>query len=126
MIQIRNYTENDLQAIDSIWDKYYKSEFSLPDLSRTVTHAVAESNKRVIAFGMVKLFAEGIMVLDKSASLRDKTLANDSLLAKAFDDSRNIGLKQLHVAVADKDYEKLLISKYGFREPDRKILVKDL
>lgn len=125
-IRIRPYEESDLEALDNIWNKFYKGEFSLPDLSNTVTHAVAEKHGRIIAFGMVKYFAEAIMIMDGDAGIIEKVKANDLLLAKAFEDSREAGLNQVHVCVALEDYAKLLQNKYGFKPAKNTVLVKEL
>lgn len=125
-IRIRSYEESDLEALDEIWNKFYKGEFSLPDLSNTVTHAVAEKHDRIIAFGMVKYFAEAVMIMDGEANIMDKVRANDLLLAKAFEDSREAGLNQIHVCVALEDYARLLQNKYGFKQAKNIILVKEL
>lgn len=126
MVSVKPYSKYYLEDIDRIWNKHYKGSFSLPNLDSTITSLVAVRGDNLIAFGMVKIFAEAIMVMDKEAPLKDKVQANEMLLAQGFDDSREHGLEQLHVIVEDAIYAELLKNKYGFLDVNRRILVKHL
>jgi hypothetical protein len=80
---IRPYKVEDLEAIDNIYTKYYAGEYSLPDLSHTVTNAVVQDGDRIVGFGLVKLWAEAVMVLDKELPRKPKVLGFDMLINHA-------------------------------------------
>lgn len=123
---VKAYDESYLNDVDRIWKRFYADKFSLPNLNNTVTTLVAVKDNKLIAFGMIKLYAEAIMVMDGDASLRDKTVANELLLARGFEDARDFGLEELIVSVSDEKYIELLKNKYDFKLPSQPILVKKL
>lgn len=125
-VGIRQFETKDLEQLDKIWNKFYKDEFSLPNLDNTLMNVVAEKDNKILAFGMIKHFAEGIAIFNHDASTFDRAIANDMILAKGLNIARNCGLDMFHVCVKDEMYIKLLQNKYGFEEPKHKILVKNL
>lgn len=125
-IHIRTYHPDYLLDIDRIWKKFYSDKFTLPNLNNSITSLVALRGDSLVAFGMVKLFAEAIMVMDLDAPLSNKVMANDLLLSQGFEDCRNNGIDQLHVTVADNYYRELLKNKYDFKPVTNPILVKEL
>lgn len=125
-IGMGNSSDEDLEAIDDIYEKYYKNQFGLPNLNATVSHGIIEDDKGVIGFGMVKLFAEAIMILDKIRSTRDKSRAMKALMYKALADSKRVGLNQLHVTVDDEEFAKKLEKHYGFKRVRSIVLVRNL
>ena len=65
---IRPVRNGDLKQIDEIYLKHHKDKIQLPDLENQITSAVVENQGRVVGFGIVKIFAEAIMLLDLDES----------------------------------------------------------
>lgn len=118
--------DNDLKAIDRIWKEGYSSDFSLPDLSNAVTFAVVEDAGEIVGFGMVKMFAEAIMILDKSKSIRVKSETMKLLLDKAETDCRTENIKQLHSFTNDPNFANLLVKHFNFKTIQNIGLQKEL
>lgn len=118
--------EKDATAISKIWEEYYSKEFSLPDLTNSLTFAVVENEGKIVAFGIVKAFVEAIMIVDKSESTRDKSEAMKLLLSKAETDTKAAGITQLHTFCNDPKFAELLIKHFDFRPIENEGLIKDL
>lgn len=125
-IGIGRDASDDLKDIDKIWNLYYKNKFNLPNLNYTVSHGIVEDGQGIIGFGEVKLFAEAIMILDGSRSIRTKAMAMKAMIYKALADSKSIGLSQLHISVADNKFAEQLEKRYGFKKVENIIMVRNL
>jgi len=122
----RNLKDSDLEILDKIYREYYQDDFYLPSLKNTITHAVIEYNNTILGFGEVKIFAEAIMILDKSKSNRIKHETMRALMYKAIQDSKSVGVEQLHVSVKDKNFADSLIKHYDFEVCNNIILARKL
>lgn len=125
-MRIRKTRRSDYLRIDEIYRGYHQEKFALPNLDNTVTHAVIEKDEKIIGFGVVKLYAEAIAVLDLDESKLDRLHAMDKLFQEAFRGCDEIGLEQLHVFVQDPAMIRLLIQKYDFKIATGVALVKEL
>ncbi len=123
---VRSYRDSDLKRVDEIWKKFYSTEFCLPDLSNTITHAIIENDGIITGFGEVKLFAEALMVIDKDQSLRVKTDTARALIYKGINDSTSAGLRQLHVSVHDLRFAEVMEKHFGFERVKDIIMVRNL
>lgn len=126
---IRPTTVDDLEKIDRIWKEYIETgdRFGIPDTSNLVTHAVVESAKgRLIAFGMVKLFAEAILILDKNESRRNKINAIQALMLEAIRGSRQHNLSQLHCFIQREEFSRIMKKHYNFKNCKGEALVMEL
>lgn len=117
---------SDLPVIDRIWRKFHSSNFGLTNTSHTVTKGIIEKDGQVLAYGLVKLFGEAIIVLDLDKSKIDKVEALKALLEQAIIDCRKIGLEQLHVFVKDPSFAAILKKHFDFVEVTDIPLVKNL
>lgn len=109
-------TKDDRTQIDDIYWKHHADTFYIPNLDHTVTHAVVRDNEKVLAFGMVKLYPEAILVMNKDCSLRDRVGAWRMLMNKAIKDTKSAGFPYLHATIHDNAYSSLLSKHYGFKE----------
>lgn len=108
--------DTDAKAIDKIWREHYLDQFSLPDLTNAVTFPVIEDDNGVIvAFGIVKVFAEAIIILDKKSSTRTRRNSIKMMLDKAETDCKSNNIKQLH-AFCESDFADILIKHFDFKK----------
>lgn len=118
--------ESDLLEVDRIWrESGHFEHFGLPSLNYTITSAIAEKNGEVIGFGVVKLYAEAIAILDLSKPKADRVEALERLLAEAFRACRVQDIDQLHVYVQDAGMERILVRKFDFKPATGVALVKE-
>lgn len=118
--------ETDATEISRIWEEGYKGDFSLPDLTNSVTFAVVEHEGKVIAFGVVKVYAEAIMIIDQAKSNRIKSEAMKLLLDKAEKDCKKHKITQLHTFIKDESFADILIKHFNFIKIKTVGLLKEL
>lgn len=111
---IRLFQPSDIVAVDRIWRAHHSDDFSVPDRRNMVTEAVVEVDGEVIAYGQVKLFAEAMFILDKSASQRNKVLALKLLMLEAFRGTDAAGLRNLYAFIKDPEFATLISHHFGF------------
>lgn len=114
---MRSPTKEDVfQAIELY--KRNGSEYQFdPFKERTILDdAVVLKDGRVIAYGMVKLFAEAVLVLDKDAGRIEKAKALKSLMGLALDVTKNKGISELYTFADDGKFSNLLIEQFDFQK----------
>lgn len=91
-----------------------------------ITERVVLDGEDVVAFGVVKEFAEAVLVLDQETNKRKKLAALEGLLLRAIQTCKELKLKDLHIFAQKEDFAQLLIKQYGFQRITSIPLVKDL
>ena len=112
---IRNLESFDEEQINSFWEKHHKGIRGIPDRKLIVTDAVVE-NGSIVGYGMVKLFGEALLYLNKDYSTFQQSKALRLLMKQALEHSKLLGLDQLNVGVDDDNFRKLLENHYGFSD----------
>lgn len=128
MIRLRSFRQTDIEAIDKIWREHHANDFSVPDRENMVIDAVVEKDGEVVAYGQVRLFAEFMMILDKSASQRDKIEALKLLMLEGFRGSNEAQLKRFYMFIRDPGFATLITRHFGFEivdEPGELLLRKN-
>ena len=123
---IRPAKREDFERIDEIYRNGHDEDFSLPAMTHVLTHAVIEKDGKVIAFGVVKLYAEALMVLDLNESKIDRLDATEKLLHEAFRACESENIEQLHVYVQDPGMRRILEKRYEFKLATGVALVKEI
>ena len=123
-MQFREFKLEDLERVSEIYDKYYKDEFSLPNLDHTIGNGVILKDTEIIGFGMVKCYPEAIIILDKDSSLRDKVDSLKLLHDNAIRVCRNRRFSEMRCHVIDDSYGQLLTKHFNFQSMNGKLMVK--
>lgn len=123
---IRPYTTDDLEAISTIYDNYYASEYELPNLDKTLTNAIIDKDGKVIGFGLVKLWAEAIMILDKKESVRNKVASFNGLMNHAINASKYYKIDKLHAVILDPTFKAIMEKHFKFQERQGVTLVREI
>ena len=111
------YNRNaDLEEIDRIWRQHYADQFGLPNTSNTIISGVVDSGEGIRGFGIVKVFAEGLFVIDHSQSLRDKIETITLLLEAQQIGCSNKNIEQAHAFVRDENFAKILKKHFGYND----------
>jgi hypothetical protein len=121
---LRRLHQQDLLQINSFWEKHHKNNYGIPKRTFVVTDAVTTSKNRVVGYGIVRMFAEALLYLDRDISKFQQAKSFKLLMEQALIDSKQIGLDQLNVGVADDRFRDLLISGFGFK-PRETMLFKE-
>lgn len=103
----------DLTPINSIYERHYSEDFGIPSLAHTIGNGVVCSDK-LVAFGMVKLYPEAIIIIDKEASLKDRVIALEILHDEAVKVCKMAGYDELRANTTNFGWERLLNRHFDF------------
>ena len=123
-VTLRETRRSDIPRIDEIYRQGHHLEFGLPAPSNLLTHAVVETDK-VVGFGLVKMYAEALCILDLSQPKSIRTESLSKLLSEAFRACEERGIEHLHVYVQDPAMQRILENKFGFKVAVGTALVKE-
>lgn len=114
-LHFRPLWTSDLVRIDEIYRKFYANQFSLPGLANTIgSGVISDNSSQVIAFGLVRLIPEAIIILDKDKPTRDKVEALKLLYEEAISACKIYGYKELYAKTEYNDFSRLLVRHFGF------------
>jgi len=113
-LHFRTLLVSDLKQIDDIYNKYYASDFTLPNLVHTIGSGVISDNSSVVGFGMVKLYPEALIVLDKSKPKTTQGRALKLLFREAIRVCRERQFDTLQAHSFAPDYSNLLHKHFHF------------
>lgn len=124
-MKMREFEFKDAEGIDAI----FKAQPSLgvPSLHNVVDNAViTNGNDKVIAYGVLKLFCEGVLILDQSVRKRERAEAVKILLKRAIRSANAGGVENLYIISSDDNYTNVLKKRFGFKESIGKLLFLEL
>ena len=118
---------SDISKLHRIWAAQQSENFSLPAPSETHGNQIIENDDgKVIAYGAVKPLAEVVLLLDQTATPREKVLAFRGLMIEAIRISTMLGFKDLHAFVEKPEFSQLLQKHYGFKECKGQALILEV
>lgn len=124
---MRSPTREDFFQAIEIYKKNGQTYQFDPFKERTILDdAVVLKDGRVIAYGMVKLFAEAVLVLDHDAGRIEKAKALKDLMGLAVQVTKNKGIPELYTFADDEKFSNLLIEQFNFERITSNPLVKVL
>lgn len=124
-MKLRCYTTYDYEAVDKLYRQFHENNFSIPNLHNTLRSMIVESDSNsVVAFGMLKLIPEAIMVLDLNQSSKVKSQALASLVRAAQVVTKSYDYKGFH-AFVQGDFAQKLKEHFNFRPAVGEALVCD-
>lgn len=128
-VNIREAVPPDFERIYNL-DPSRKAEF-VPSAA-TLEDVLIEADDGLIAYGVLKLFVEAVMVLTKDASKRVRASALERLMGVAIGACVHRKIEELHTFVDHRimrehpEFASILQRHFGFRPVDGVALVKDL
>jgi N-acetylglutamate synthase-like GNAT family acetyltransferase len=126
MLKLRRYLPSDLEAVSRIWEKHHSQTFSLPALNPSIiTGVIVDENDKVVAFGNLKIYAEGVIVMDHDRPKATLGRALKKLMEAAIMGARKFGVSRIHVSTTDPDYSEILRKHYGFSDVLGEHLVRE-
>jgi hypothetical protein len=116
-MQIRPLNLSDLKPIDDFWQKYHKNVYGIPERKFVVTDdVIVDESDSPIAYGIVRMFAEPLLYINRDVSKFQQAKAFKLLMEKAIVDCRNAGLDQINIGVKDPSFAAILKDKYQMKE----------
>lgn len=124
MLSVRKRKAEDIGAIN---DLNQKQAFRITSIDNCIIdRMVVDGNDLPIAYGIVKDFAEAIILVDTKAPKLSRTKALRELMKVAIFGTKSAGLTQLHCFVRDENVARLLERKFNFIRTSDIVLVKNL
>jgi N-acetylglutamate synthase-like GNAT family acetyltransferase len=111
MIIMRDFKPEDVPGIDEV---FHKQQFGVPSLNHVFVNKVIEQDGRIIAYGVVKQFAEAVLILDQTLPIRTKAEVVKQVIPAAAEICANLGLEQLYLTTNNEGYAQTLQKRYGF------------
>lgn len=112
---LRRLQPQDPQQINEFWERCHKGKYGIPKRAFVITDAVTTSKDKVVGYGIVRMFAEALLYIDKDISKFQQAKSFKLLMEQALLDCKNAGLDQLNVGVADESFKNLLIEGFDFK-----------
>lgn len=125
--KLRRFQLSDVEAINDIWERHHKNDFSVPNRNNAVIDAVVEEDGKVVGYGQVKIFAEAMFIIDKDASKRSKIEALILLMTEAIRGSDIAGIEDIYCFIKDPSFASLISKHFSFEivdEPGELLLRK--
>lgn len=111
----------DLMKVRRLHEKHYK--FPLPVRENLIEEAVVHRDEEVLGYGMMKLLAEVIMILDQDQSKKELAKSFKALMEGAILSCKARGIQQLHVFSPTPEFAEVLKKRYGFKPVEGQVLV---
>ena len=125
MPSLRDFKLEDIQPIDEIFRN--QPDHNIPGLKHLIANAtITDDNDKVIGYGVVKLFAEGVLLIDKRIRKRDKALAVKLSVEKAICEAKKHGIEQLYFVTGNSSFADVLRKHWGFKNLKEEVLVLHL
>jgi len=125
MVTLREFKLEDVQQIDDIFKK--QPDLGVPSLKHMVANNTIESsNGNVIGYGVIKLFAEGVLILDRSKSKKDRARAVRLSVEKAIEEAKNNEIEQLYFLTSNTSFADILRNKFGFKTVKEEVLMLNI
>lgn len=115
-MRFRELRMDDLERINQIYENFFQDQIYLPSLNHTIGNGVISNDNDIVAFGMVRLYPEAIIVIDQDASPRNKGIALKLLFDEAIKACKNKNFKELNATVHNNKYGDLLSKHFGFKD----------
>ena len=96
-------------------EKMHDNSFPIPDLSNSlyIAKKTAIDNGSIIAIGLVRLTAEGILFTDRDAPLTTRAKASYNIMNALREDLKIKGLDDCHIFVKDTKVNNFM-QHFGF------------
>lgn len=120
---IRKSIESDVSRIQRLCAG---KEYEADCIRDIISDRVVDDDSRIIAYGAVKMFAEAVLVLDNSESVRNKIKALRDLMNAAIFETKKARISELHVFTTDDSFVKVLKKHFGFVNIKGHALVREL
>lgn len=122
----RHLREDDVIPINNIFER--QPELGVPSLNNMIINAVFEDEDthEIIAYGVVKIFAEATLIMDRSKDKKMKALTLIEAMKTAILYSRDAGVEMLYAISTNEEFTKCLKNRYKFQEVPGTLLCLNL
>lgn len=124
-MEIRGPKASDIPQLRELCDKYSHAGFDLPSKHNIFADAIVEHNGRILAYGIVKMIAEAILIMDHALPVKERGDAITLLIQEAVRQTSKKQLLELQ-AVCEPKFAGVMKKHYGFQQVTGELLVLDI
>ncbi len=126
MIIARDFRKEDIAPINDIFER--NPSISVPSLKYMIINVVTEreEDKKIVAYGALKIFAEAVLIMDKEMPKRDRAQALIEAMQTAILYARDAGVEVLYANSNDDNFTRCLENRYKFVRVPGTLLCLDL
>lgn len=123
-IKIRDFSDEDIPEIDKIHKK--QPELGVPSLRHVLVNKVFEENGRIVGYGVIKIFSEAVLIIDKDISKVSKGRVLKTGMKIALDTCKKNKLEQLYLITSFPNFANILAKHYKARLCNGSTMLIDL
>lgn len=121
MPKLREFRLSDIEGINSIFIK--QPENGVPGFKHMIANSTIEDDYgNIIGYGVVKTFSEGILVLDKSQSKRNRAISVRLSVNRAIEKAKKAGIETLYFLTSNPSFADILRRHWGFKNIKEEVL----
>jgi N-acetylglutamate synthase-like GNAT family acetyltransferase len=121
---IKEVNQEDISKIMELYENFCGKEFSFPSPYLRISEAAVKNNVgELVAYGVLEVFAEALLILDKKKPLREKSESVAHLVQTAKNQARKLGIPSIYIFVHDKEWAEELKKHFGFSPCEGEALV---
>ena len=125
LVVAREFKESDIEGISRIFDK--QPEIGVPSLKNVVINTTIENDKgEIIAYGVVKIFAEMVLIMDKEIPKKSKAHALMEAMKTAILFSKKTGIEMLYAISSNESFTRVLENRWKMKRVPGTLLCLDL
>jgi len=123
---IRSYDPTDFDEVKRIHEKYYQTEFNLPNfLNNYICAVTLEDERGIVTTGGIRNIVEAVAVTNKDRSVRVRRDALLTMMQALIYMAQANNHKQLHAFVQDEPWTNHLLDN-GFNKTKGQALVLEI
>ena len=104
-----------------------QQKFDIEEIDNCIgDHIIRDGKGDMISYGIIKNFAEALILIDLDRSKKDKINALSETIKVGESVARDNKISQLHVFVKDQSLANTLVKHYGYRRINDIPLLKDI
>lgn len=117
-MKLRMVEKDDYPKVAEIYKKHWLSQnLEIPETQGRIIEALVENDEgRIITYGMVKLWAEAMMIMDSSRPTKERIEGLRLLIQTAIMASRKVGFNEFHLFTGNEAFAKVLVKHFGFQD----------
>lgn len=121
-MKLREFRMTDIEPIDEIFRR--QPNIGVPGFKNMIANATIEDDEgKIVGYGVVKLFSEGVLILDQSRTKRDRAKAVKLSVNRAICEAKKNGIEHLYFLTSNPLFADVLRKHWGFENIKEEVLV---
>lgn len=123
--KVRGPRASDVLDIRALRQRYHNDGFEFPAGNQIFADAVVEADGKIVAYGVLKVLAEAILIMDHSMPQKVKVQALKELIQAAVQACSERDIKELQ-AVCQPEFSAVMKKQFGFQKLQGETIVLDI